>query len=420
MFAAAIPHIVEQHAEEAAFLWFLRNRAVNAPHYKLSELTRLDNRVEAHLDGLRIAGPEGWNLCEQALEIGEAGEVFTAGLLALESKNPQKLAKVASIAEDSVEAAKGLVSAFGWTEPSKLARTVKLLLDSSSSFHRFIGLSACAVHRVNPGNILDNWVQDHDAPSLLRARALRTVGELKRRDLIYDLRNCFHAQDAAIRFWAAWSAVLLGNRSDALEVLKVFMATGSRQFPGALPMLLRAMPIEGSAPLLKGLAQYPERQRDLIAGTGMVGDPLYVPWLIKQMETPELARLAGESFSFITGADIAYENLEGERPEGFESGPTETPEDEDVELDGDEDLPWPDPAKIQAWWVARQHRFQAGSRYLLGAPISESQCRKVLQEGFQHQRTAAALELALMRPDEPLFEVRAPGWRQQRLFLHTA
>jgi uncharacterized protein (TIGR02270 family) len=420
MFAAAISHIVEQHAEEAAFLWFLRNRAVNAPHYKLSELTRLDNRVEAHLDGLRIAGQEGWNLCEQALEIGEAGEVFTAGLLALESKNPQKLAKVVSIAEDSAEAAKGLVSAFGWIEPSKLARTVKLLLDSGSSFHRFIGLSACAVHRVNPGNILDNWVHDHDVPPLLRARALRTVGELKRRDLIYDLRNCFHVEDAAIRFWAAWSAVLLGNRSDALEVLKVFMVAGSGQFPGALPMLLRAMPIENSAPLLKGLAQYPERQRDLIAGTGMVGDPLYIPWLIKQMETPELARLAGESFSFITGADIAYEDLEGERPEGFESGPSESPEDEEVELDGDEDLPWPDPGKIQAWWAARQHRFQAGSRYLLGAPISESQCRKVLREGFQHQRTAAALELALIRPDEALFEVRAPGWRQQRLLQHTA
>jgi len=25
------------------------------------------------------------------------------------------------------------------------------------------------------------------------------------------------------------------------------------------------------------------------------------------------------------------------------------------------------------------------------------------------------LELALLKPDEPLFEVRAPGWRQQRL-----
>ena len=56
------------------------------------------------------------------------------------------------------------------------------------------------------------------------------------------------------------------------------------------------------------------------------------------MEVPELARVAGEAFTMITGVDIAYEDLEGEWPEDFEAGPTESPEDEDVEMDPDEDL----------------------------------------------------------------------------------
>lgn len=51
--------IVSQHAEEAAFLWLLRDRAVYAPHYSLADLSELDDRVEAHLDGLRIAGDAG-------------------------------------------------------------------------------------------------------------------------------------------------------------------------------------------------------------------------------------------------------------------------------------------------------------------------------------------------------------------------
>lgn len=420
MSAAVISHIVEQHAEEAAFLWILRSYAVLAPHYRLKDLAKLDNRVEAHLDGLRIAGPEGWELCEQALEIGEAGEVFAVALLALESKEPHKLAKLLSLAETSPEAGKGLISALGWTEPAKLSGTVKQLLNSSSDFQRLIGLSACAVHRVNPGKILDDLIRNPNIPVPLRTRALRTVGELKRRDLIHDIRDCFRSEETSIRFWAAWSAVLLGNRSEALDVLKTFVVTGSNQFPKALPLLLRALPVDQSGALLKGLAQYPERQRELVSGTGMIGDPLYLPWLIKQMQTPELARLAGESFSFITGADIAYEDLEGEKPEGFEAGPTENPEDENVALDGDEDLPWPDPGKIQAWWDARQHQFQNGTRYLLGTPITEAQCQKVLREGFQRQRAAAASELGLMKPDEPLFEVRAPGWRQQRLLQNNA
>jgi len=54
-----IANVVLQHAEEAAFLWLLRHAAVAAPHYSLADLGKLDGRVEAHLDGLRIAGPDG-------------------------------------------------------------------------------------------------------------------------------------------------------------------------------------------------------------------------------------------------------------------------------------------------------------------------------------------------------------------------
>lgn len=415
MSAVAIPHIIEQHAEEVAFLWLLRSYATHAPHYRLKDLAKLDNRVEAHLDGLRIAGPEGWNLCEQALKIGEAGEVFAAAMLALESKSLDRLTRILDIAAASPEASRGLISAFGWTDRSKLGGTVKHLLDSSVGFHQLIGIAACAMHREYPGPILENLVRDQHVDVPLRARALQMVGELKRRELYYELSDCFRHEHAAIRFWAAWSAVLMGNRVEAVEVLKTFALTTAKQLPSALPVLLRAMPLANAHNFLKGLAQYPERQRDVIVGAGIVGDPLYIPWLIKQMEIPELARLAGASFCLVTGADIDYEDLDGNRPEGFESGPSEKPEDENVALDDDENLPWPDPNKVQVWWQRRAHEFQTGIRYLLGAPITEAQCRKVLREGFQRQRAAAALELALINKDGILFEVRAPGWRQELL-----
>lgn len=420
MNSTIIPVIVEQHAEESSFLWILRNYAVHAPHYKLKDLARLDDRVEAHLDGLRIAGQEGWKLCEEGLNIEKAGEVFSAAVLALESKDPARLEKVMAVSEQSPESVKGLISAFGWVEPQQLSGTVKKLLQSSSTFCLQIGIAACAIHRANPGAFLDGLLRAHDTPLQLQARALRTAGELKRRDLLYDIRDFLRVEDTACRFWATWSAVLLGDRGEVLEVLKSLLLNDSPLSQRALPVLLRAMPVETSHAWLKGLAQSPERQREVIAGTGMIGDPLYIPWLIKRMEVPELARLAGESFSLIAGVDITNENLEGERPKGFESGPTENPEDEEVALDPDEDLPWPDPKKVQAWWDTRKNRFQTGTRYLLGAPITEGQCRKVLREGFQRQRAAAALELALMKPDAPLFEVRAPGWRQQRWLQHTA
>jgi hypothetical protein len=55
-------------------------------------------------------------------------------------------------------------------------------------------------------------------------------------------------------------------------------------------------------------------------------------------------------------------------------------------------------------------------RYLLGRPIDdEAWLEHVLREGFQRQRAAAALELAIRRPTEPLFNVAAPAWRQKKL-----
>jgi uncharacterized protein (TIGR02270 family) len=128
-----------------------------------------------------------------------------------------------------------------------------------------------------------------------------------------------------------------------------------------------------------------------------------------------MARVAGESFTMITGVDLAYDDLEGEWPEGFEAGPTEEPEDEDVEMDPDEDLPWPEPELIHEWWGKNKNNFQNGTRYLCGKPISEQQCQHVLRYGYQRQRAAAAIELAIMNPGQPLFEVRAPGFRQQKL-----
>src|SRR6187200_2798258 len=95
---AVISLVIEQHAEEAAVLWLLRDAAVWAPHYNLSELAHLDGRVEAHIDGLRIAGEAGWEICKEALGHEEAGEVFAAAILACESGDDKRVQMVSEVA----------------------------------------------------------------------------------------------------------------------------------------------------------------------------------------------------------------------------------------------------------------------------------------------------------------------------------
>jgi uncharacterized protein (TIGR02270 family) len=143
-----------------------------------------------------------------------------------------------------------------------------------------------------------------------------------------------------------------------------------------------------------------------------VGDPAFVPWLIGRMAVPELARVAGESFSTITGIDLAYDDLETDPPADLEAGPTDHPDDENVAMDPDDNLPWPDPALIQNWWQDYGARFAAGTRHLLGQPLSPEACQHALTAGFQRQRRAAAFELALARPDTPLLNWRQPARAQ--------
>ena len=140
-----------------------------------------------------------------------------------------------------------------------------------------------------------------------------------------------------------------------------------------------------------------------------------MPWLIGHMANEKTARLAGAAFSLITGVDFGKSGLEGERPETFESGPNDDPDDPNVDMDPDDELPWPDRQKIENWWASNETRFQKGTRYFMGAPVTRKHCIDVLKNGYQRQRILAAHYLCLLEPGTPLFNTSAPAWRQQRL-----
>ena len=86
MSAPVLPHILRQHAEQAAFLWTVYDRAMlfpdENPEMDEPRITRLLERLEAHLDGLRIAGDAGVRLAEERYaEYPEAGELFVIRML---------------------------------------------------------------------------------------------------------------------------------------------------------------------------------------------------------------------------------------------------------------------------------------------------------------------------------------------------
>jgi uncharacterized protein (TIGR02270 family) len=405
-----VPAVLQQHVDDAGILASNRIDLVEGPS-GLRYFGAFDRRLQAHLDGLQLAGQEGRTLCDASLETPSRGSVFVAVVRALESRDDTRLMRLIALAQAVPEAAPGLLAAFEWIEPSRLRRTVAHLLRDEDGFSRAVGLAACAAHRTDPNLTSGRYFRDADAR--VRACAFRMAGELGIVELQSYCAGAVGPDDPG--FWAAWSAVLLGNRAAAFDALAARFITSKAQHARVLQLALQAAPVALGHRLLQRLVREPGHERRLIAGTGIVADPEYVPWLIRQMTDLKTARLAGEAFALITGADLQHDALDRPAPEDFESGPTDDPDDPNVDMDPDDGLPWPDVGKIEAWWAANSHRFQKGTRSFMGAPVTREHCVHVLKTGYQRQRILAAHYLCLLEPGTPLFNTSAPAWRQQKL-----
>ncbi|MBT8076024.1 MAG: TIGR02270 family protein [Gammaproteobacteria bacterium] len=408
-----LEHIVDQHFDEAAFLWEQRDAAVTAINYSLEDLAYLDSRVDAHIDGLRLAGEYGWKLCEDGLDEEEPGTAFATSVIAMESGDAERIDQVIDAGNQSRAAFRAVVSGLGWMNNKRFKERIPELVRAKSRKYRRLGVAACGIRRINPRQYLDQAVESSDL--YLKARALRAAGELKRLDLLPAIKLNIQREDHACRFAAARSALLLGDRS-ALEALSAFVLTQSSYTLPAMRIALRLVDAQTARNWLKAQAKVPEQRRQMLIGTGITGEPGYIPMLIKQMSNPEYARAAGESFEMITGIDLAAEKLEQEPPQGFKAGPNDDTDNDDVAMDEDEDLNWPDADLVSRWWEQNAAAFQTGNRYLAGHPITPETCRQVLKNGNQRQRHAAALELALSSPEAPYFNIRGPGaWQKKRL-----
>jgi uncharacterized protein (TIGR02270 family) len=410
---SVVPIVIQQHVEESAHLRRMRSLQVRAPHLRLARLGRLDERIAAHLDGISVAGAYGSELCRRALERPGKGQLFTATVDAIEGRDAARLDTLLATAGALPASQSGLLSAFGWVSANALRGITRPLLESQDPWWREVGIGACGMHGVDPGAVLDAALDDPDPR--LRRRALRVAG----RSIRVELRErCLAARadaDPACAFEAARAALLLGDRRAAVDALEDMALAPGDGSEAALCLVLKVVASARARTLLAKLSKEPARRRALIKGIGAAGDAHFVPWLLGQMNDPRLARLAGESFSLITGLDLAFLDLDRGRPEHVEAGPNDDAEDDNVTMDEDEDLPWPDPQKIDAWWGANVLRFAAGTRSFIGQPPEPAHCVAILREGFQRQRAAAAVHLCLLKPGTPMFNTAAPARRQLRL-----
>jgi len=388
--------LYDHAATDAGFLWLLRSIAVNQPHYTAADLAELEQRIDAQLDLLMTSLDHGWQTCEAALALQQPGETFTATVVALRSHAFEKIKTAIEFGLAAPDTFRGLVSALGWL-PAEIARPwVERLLKGKDMNHKYLGIAAASVRRDDPGEPLTDILRREDCRqhSLLHARALRLVGELRRQDLMPALQQNLNAKDPMIAFWANWSAVLLGQHALVSNLRLYALKPGPNQ-ARAIQLAFRVLPVEQGREWISVMAPEAANTRAVIVATGVLGDPHAVNWLIVKMADSRLARLAGQSFTTITGIELDKYGLAAPPPDQT-SIPNDNSQDSFVGTDPDEHLPWPHAEKVAALWRNHGQHFLVGRRYFLGKAVTPEWLRNRIAEGTQRQRHAAALELALI------------------------
>jgi hypothetical protein len=148
-----IKPLVRRHAEDAAFYWSQHANSLASPLMGVESLQRFSRLLGAHLDGLTVAGVDGWREAFDALEKWhQPGEAFVCMNLALHCDDPALQSHwMEALFKHAVQRPeshlRGMASALAWVgaTPSVRAHILHWSSLGDSGFAQVLALRAAAL-----------------------------------------------------------------------------------------------------------------------------------------------------------------------------------------------------------------------------------------------------------------------------------
>jgi len=471
--------LLEEHADEAAFLFGLRGGAFSSRAYDLESSARLEERLRAHLDGLVLGDADGWKVVEPLLASKIPGEAFVAAFVAATTGEPSRVAALAAAL-----AAPACAEGLGWglrLAEGEADRALERLARDEALAARALAADALAFRgRTVPPDQVAALFASGDP---LAARCgVEIAGRLRMAAARPALVAHARSADPALAT-AALESALLAGAPEAVAACR----DGAAREDAAGAAAIRLLGVAGEArdhALLARAAKSAPHARSAVLALGRHGYPASIDALIDATAERKLARAAGLALCTMLGIDLAAEQLvaEGPPPERVAvaagapgagavsargtagaasaggpgasiaggpapaSAPAPTPApapapkipsprpweieiadaeaeaaddlaedevEEDLALDPDEGLPWPDHERLRAWWARRTPKPPPDTRLRGGQPFSWDAILAEVRSAALPDRDDALRECALRLGALPVFERRA--WaRDQR------
>lgn len=394
MIRPTVANVVNQHIEESGFYWWHRQGALWNPQFTASQLSRFDRMLDAHLEGLRVAGEEALELAQAYFEKNQTPEdAFTYAYLCMHNNAFGHMDNLLDTVAQKDILLDGAAAALLWLPEAM--RNHHLQGDNDWYQKAVLQQKLLIPARMRySGDQLDSIIEQclHHEDPYFRKQALRAIGEYRKQNFVQHIKSALPDTDLECRFEASVALLLLGEKSAIIPLQELlFDLNGHNQLRALLLWSL----LSSAAEFDNWLKQYidsPEYSRALLWSMGFCGKPRYLSILGDFISNDRESTLAGYILSHITGIDLSarrwvFNHADFTGNEQYEKLLEDQPRD-------DCGLAIPNPEEIQKNLSSITQQFDADKRYIAGKPI-EIQAEDSCLNGLQPQRWQAAFYLHL-------------------------
>ena len=386
--ARHIADLLQIHFEDLAFLWGQRRGALGSRRHTLREYGELNERIEAHLQGLLVASPvELTAMMRPRLNGIERDEVFAAACALLRlSDAPATHAVVVEFSRAAGPALAGLRDALSLAPHALFAAEIQSALDQAKPITAASAAVVLANQRLLDGQSPRLAQLLADTAPVVCELAWRAATLADAKSPQYAPRRPFNdalAHPAASVRHAGWAAAAWTAQDRAMPLLRQLAASGDA-------VALHWLAVLGSEEDVGALHQAALAMDDPVARCTLVarfGHPSALNALLRWMTDADvaLAVAAGEAFTRVTGVEIRGERRALPLPDDADEFAREMAA--DVWL--------PDVPKAQALMERHGADWAAGTRWCKGLRVDGEVARDLLAPFDLEARWEVAARAAL-------------------------
>lgn len=351
--------VLIEHLEELDFLWEQRERFIFARDWTIRDLAALEERAEAHLDGLRIGAEAAIEIARPFLLGDEKGAATAAAftLLACSDRaTPTEILEALRIAP--TPARDGIRIALRHSDLGPMQDGLYDLGVGSDATLRALAADVLSFQRLPLPPEIDTLLNDADP--MVRALGLGVAGRAGTVLTARHLRTALADDEALVR-----SAALEAAAHSAVRRLPDLCRDSASGFQPVVEAVefLGVLGDTHDVQMLESCLREPTTASAAVQAMGDLGSVEVVPLLLEAMGVPALAEVAAASYTQVTGVEV---------PRRLISPSQSASEDDETE-------PLPDPEHACSEWEAARARFIRGRRYQSGQDIEALTITDVLQ-----------------------------------------